>query len=167
VNVRFNSIFLELSLNELDDFAEKVFPGLPAGVYLIFDLLVPDRIDILESEIFELAAHLSHAQTVSEGRVDVQGLLRDLQLQLKRKVLQGPHIVQPVGKLNKDNAYVVHHRQYHLADILGLALFAVGQIDLLDLSNAFDDVRDLFTKQLLDLFDRDRRVFNSVMQQPG
>ena len=40
------------------------------------------------------------------------------------------------------------HGQQHLADVLRLAVFAVGELDFVDLGDALDDVRDLLAEML-------------------
>ena len=64
------------------------------------------------------------------------------------KMLQRAHIVQPVGQLDDDDANVRHHRQQHLANVFRLAVFAIGELDLVDLGDAFDDVRHLLAELL-------------------
>ncbi len=133
----------------------------------VLHLVVGDGIDVLEREVFELAANLAHAQAMRDGRVDVQRLARDLLLPLGREKLQGAHVVQTVGQLDEHDADVVHHGQHHLAHVFGLRLFRRGEIDLADLGDALDDVGDLLAELGLDLVDGDRGVFNGIVQQAG
>ena len=148
-------------------FGQKRFALFAARLDGVLHLVVGDGIDVLEGEVFELAANLAHAQAVRDGRVDVEGLARDLLLPRRREELQGAHVVQAVGQLDEDDADVVHHGQHHLAHVLGLRLFRRGEVDLADLGDAFDDVRDLLAKLGLDLVDGDRGVFDRVVQQAG
>ena len=82
-------------------------------------------------------------------------------------VRQRTHVVQPIGKLDQDDADVVDHRQQHLAEILGLPLLARREWDGADLGDPFDDVRHLGAEVLLNLFDGRQGVFDDVVQQPG
>ena len=82
-------------------------------------------------------------------------------------MLQRAHVVQAVGQFDEDDANVVDHRQHHLAEVFGLLLFAGREIDLADLGDAFDDVRDLLAEFFADVDDRDRGVFDRIVQQPG
>ena len=75
--------------------------------------------------------------------------------------------MQAVGQLDEHDADVVHHGQHHLAHVLGLRLFRRGEVDLADLGDALDDVRDLLAELGLDLVDGDRGVFDGVVQQAG
>jgi hypothetical protein len=56
--------------------------------------------------------------------VDVAGLLGDAQPAAFRQVMQRPHVVEPIGELDEDDPDVVHHREQHLAEALGLTLLA-------------------------------------------
>ena len=82
-------------------------------------------------------------------------------------MLQRPHVVQPVRHLDQDHAHVAHHGQQHLAHVLGLAVFAVGELDLVDLGHALDDVRDLLPELLGDVFGSNRGIFDGIVQQAG
>ena len=104
---------------------------------------------------------------MSYGSVDVQRLFRNLLLALRREVLKRSHIVQPVGELDEHYADVIHHGKHHLAQVLGLLLFARGKVNLPDLGDAFDNMRDLFAKLLANVHNRDRGVLDRIVQQPG
>ena len=83
------------------------------------------------------------------------------------QVVQRPHVVQPVGQLDEDDPDVVHHRQQHLAEALGLPLLARRELQARQLGHALDDVGDLFAEQLADLLDGVRRVLDDVVEQAG
>ena len=82
-------------------------------------------------------------------------------------MLQGAHVVEAVGELDDDDADVGDHGEEHLADVLGLMVFAVGELDFVELGDAFDDVGDLLAEALFDLFGGDVGVFDGVVQQAG
>ncbi len=100
-----------------------------------------------------------------ERRVDVEGFARDGLLALGREMLERAHVVQAVGELDDDDADVADHGEEHLADVLSLAVFAVGELDFVELGDAFDDVRDLLAEFAVDVFGGDGGVFDRVMQQ--
>ena len=83
------------------------------------------------------------------------------------QVVQRPHVVEAIGQLHEDDADVVHHRQQHLAEVLGLALFARLEGDRADLGDALDDVRDLGPEPLGDDLDGGERVLDDVVEQAG
>ncbi len=95
-----------------------------AALELRGQLAVVLRVEVLEGEVFQLAADAAHAEAVRDGREDVEGLLRDAAALLGLEVLERAHVVQAVGELDEHDAHVVHHRQQHLADVLGLLLLA-------------------------------------------
>ncbi len=129
------------------------------------NLLVAHRVGVAEGQVLKLAAHLAHAQPVRQRSVDVQRLARNRLLPLGFQVLQRTHVVQPVGQLDQHHANVTHHGQQHLAHVLGLAIFAVGKLDFVDLGYALDDVRHLVAKFLSNLLVGGRRIFDGIMQQ--
>ena len=110
---------------------------------------------VLESEVFEFSANLAHAQAMGDGRVDFQGLARNLQLAVGRQVFKRAHVVQAVGKFDEYHANVVDHGQHHLADAFGLGFFAGRKIDFADLRDALDDMRDLLAELHANVVDRD------------
>jgi len=131
------------------------------------DLFVSDGIDVFETEVFEFAANLAHAEPVRDGSVDFERLSRDLLLALGIEMLEGAHVVEAVGELDEDDADVVDHGEHHLAEVLGLRFFAGREIDLADLGYAFDDVGDLFAEFLADFNGGDRGVFDGVVEEAG
>jgi len=59
-----------------------------------------------------------------------EGFAGDGALALGREVLEGAHVVQAVGELDEDDADIADHSEEHLADVLGLASFAIGELIL-------------------------------------
>ena len=129
--------------------------------------LVGLRLEVLERELLELVLDLAHAQAVGDRRVDVEGLLRDLDAPLLGKVMKRAHVVKPIRELHQDDADVIHHREQHLAEVLRLPLLARGERDRADLRDAFDDVGDLGAEQLVDTLRGGQRVFDHVVEQTG
>ena len=82
-------------------------------------------------------------------------------------MLERAHIVQAVGELDDDYANVGDHGEQHLADVLGLVIFAVGKLDLVQLGDALDDVGHLLAETLFDLVGGDVGVFDGVVQEAG
>jgi hypothetical protein len=67
-------------------------------------------------------------EPVGERRVDLRGLPRDALLLVAGQVLEGAHVVQPVRELDEDHPDVVHHREDHLSEVLGLFLLAAREL---------------------------------------
>ena len=103
---------------------------------------------IVVSEILELTPDLAHTETVGERRIDFYGLSRNGFAAVGREVRKRPHVVEPVGKLDHDDPDVVGHGKKHLAEILGLLCFFVGELDLTDLGYYIDDVSDLRSENI-------------------
>ena len=101
-----------------------------------------------------------------ERRVDVERLLRDLRLPLRREVRECPHVVGAVGELDQDHADVARHGEEHLPEVLRLLLLARRDVDLADLRDAVDQRRDLGAERLLDLLEGGERVLDGVVQEP-
>ena len=80
-------------------------------------------------------------------------------------MVQRPHVVQAIGQLHQDDPDVVHHRQQHLAEILGLPLLARRERNGAELGHPFDHVRDVGPEQLLDALDRRLGILDDVVQQ--
>ena len=126
-----------------------------------------DRISVAKGQVFEFAAHFAHAQTVRERSVDLLGFAGDGLLAVGFEMLEGAHVVQAVSQLDEHHAHVFHHGQEHLADVFGLAVFAVGKLDFVDFGDALDDVGHLVAELGLDFFVGGGRVFNRIVQQAG
>ncbi len=97
---------------------------------------------------------------MGDGGVDLERLLRDLVLAVGLKVFERAHVVQAIGEFDEHHADVIDHGEHHLAQVFGLRFFARGEIDLADLGDAFDDVRDLLAEFFADVDDGDRGVFD-------
>ena len=82
-------------------------------------------------------------------------------------MLKRPHVVKPIGQLDEDDTDVVDHGQQHLAEVLGLALLARGELNRADLRDALDDMGDFRAEQLGNTLRRGEGVFNDVVKQTG
>ena len=98
--------------------------ALAPRLHLRAKCLIRLGLEVLERQLLEFVLHLAHPEPIGDGRVDVKGLLSDLDAALLREVMECSHVVEPVGELHKDDANVIHHRQQHLSEVLGLTLLA-------------------------------------------
>ena len=135
----------------------------------LLDLLVDHVEDVglepLEGQVLQLDLHLLDAQSVGDGRVDVDRLLRDGHLLHLGHVLEGAHVVDSVGELDQDDAYVLGHGHDHLAEVLGLVLLLGGERDLGEFRHAVDEAHDLGAEEILYLLERRYRVLDRVVQE--
>ena len=160
--------FLQLTFERADDASEEGFALAAQRVDFLRELRVLKRVGVAEGKVFELAAQFAHAEAVRERSVTCRafrGRCADLLFGLQ--VLERAHVVQAVGELDDDDANVSDHREQHLADVFGLVVFAVGELDFVELGDAFDDVRDLLAEALGDVGGCDVGVFDGVVQQAG
>ncbi len=141
--------------------------GLALGLDARAKRLVGHRLEVLEGELLELVLDLGHAEAVGDRRVDVERLLRCPDAAVVRHVLQRPHVVEPIGELDEDDADVVDHRQQHLAEVLDLPLLARREGDRADLRDPFDDVGDIVSECLRNPLDGGQGVFDDVVEEPG
>ena len=149
------------------EFVDHAFGVFPSRLDLRAERLVRLRLEILERQLFELVLHLAHPEAIGDGSVDVECLLGDLDAALLGQVMQRPHVVEPIRQLHEDDADVIHHRQQHLAEVLGLPFLARRERDRADLGDTLDDVRDLLAEQLLDPLRSRERVLDDIVEQPG
>ena len=125
------------------------------------------RLEMLEREVLELPPHLRHTEAVRERRVQVPRLLRDPTALLGRQPVERPHVVQPVGQLDQDDANILRDRQQQLAVVLDLPFLRRVERQISDLRQAIDDLRDLLPELLLDVGDGDGRVLDDIVNQPA
>ena len=127
---------------------DHAFGAFPLGLDLGAQRFVGLRLEVLERQLLELVLHLAHPQPTGDGGVDVEGFLGDLDAALLRKVMQRPHVVEPVGELHENDTNVIHHRQQHLAEVLGLPFLARRERNGADFCHTLDDMRDFFAEEL-------------------
>ena len=113
----------QFGFDGLPDLVQELFVGLALRFDLRDDLVVRVRLEVAKRQVLQLAADFSHPEPVRDGRIDFEGLLRDALLALALRYAERTHVVQAVRQLDDDDADVVDHRQQHLAEALGLAVF--------------------------------------------
>eukprot|EP00951_Prasinocladus_malaysianus_P025473 scaffold223467_cov49-Prasinocladus_malaysianus.AAC.6 len=102
-------------------------------------------------------------------RKDLQGLVRDPLLLVRRHAAQCAQVVQPVGQLDEDDADLLRHGQEELLQVHGLDVHVgvpLGQpADLAELRLALHYPPHVVPKQLLNVFECDLvGVFHAVVQ---
>ena len=105
-------------------------------------------LNVDEGEIFQFAAHFTHAEAVRDRRVDIQRFARDPLAAFQRQRTERAHVVQPVRQFDDDDADVLDHRQEHLAIVLGLSVFGGIKVDLTELGDAIHAGGDFFAELL-------------------
>ncbi len=144
---------IELALQDLAGALHVAFPVVALLRGEPLDLLVFAGVQRREREILELPLERVDAQAVRDRRVDLERLLRLLDLLLLGQRADRAHVVQPVGQLDQDDAHVARHRDDHLAVVLRLGLIARGEGDPGQLGDAVDEVRNVLAEALVDLLE--------------
>ena len=129
------------------------------------DLGVLARVEDLEGEVLELPLDCVDAEPVGERRVDLERLLRLLNLLLLAEVLDRAHVVKAVGELDQDHADVLRHGHDHLSVVLGLGLLAALEADPGQLGDALDELRDLVAERDAELLDVGLRVLDHIVEK--
>ena len=88
-----------------------------------------------------------------------------LQLGLALEVGERPHVVQPVGELDDNDAHVAAHRHDHLPQGFGLRLLQVPRGQVAELRDPVDDLRDLVAELVGELVLGHARVLEHVVQE--
>ena len=133
----------------------------------LLEVDVVARVERAERQVLQLGLHLGHAEPVRQRRVDVERLLRDLLGPVGRQIVERAHVVQTVGELDHEHAQVARHRDQHLPEVLGLALFTRRERELADLGDAVDQLGDLAAELTLEVGLGGGRVLQHVVQEPG
>src|SRR5439155_5888132 len=121
----------------------------------------------LERQILQLPLHGVDAETVGEWRVDLERLLRLLDLLLLPQIFDLAQVVQTVRELDQDHAHVLGHRHDQLAVVLGLRLLATLKLDARQLRDTFDELGDLRPELLADVVQLGVGVLDHDVEQRG
>jgi hypothetical protein len=122
---------------------------------------------VAEREVFELLVDAVQSEPVSDRRVDLDGLARDAATLDRLDRAQGAHVVEPIGKLDQDDAHIARHREQHLAEVLGLRFFLGLELDLVEFGDAVYQLCDGLAEMEGDLGFGDLGVFGHVVEQRG
>lgn len=153
---------------ECFDFRSDAFEvGEPFGVLLFGCPAQPfvfARREIFERDVFELAAHVVHAEAVGERRIDFARLERDANLLCPRQRVERHHVVQAVGELDEHDAQVLRDCEDHLAHVFSAA-FLSAIFQSAELCHAIDEERDFVAELFADSFERRACVFDGVVEE--
>ncbi len=72
-----------------------------------------------------------------------------------------------VSEFDQNDADILHHRHDHFAEVFGLRLFLVAEIQLIKLRDPFHQLGNAFAKQLFHVLVGGGGIFDHVMQQGG
>ena len=149
------------------DIAEKLFALLAVRFDGGTDLIVTDGIDIAKRQVLEFTANFAHAETVSEGGINVEGFSSDSLLPFRLKMFQGAHVVETIGEFDEHHANIGDHGEEHFSDVFRLAILAIGKLDLVDFGDAVDDVGNLFAEGFSNFAAGHGGIFDCIVKQAG
>ena len=158
---------LHMLADDPHDLLDVIFPLRLAFGHHLANLFVGFGFGVHEGNIFQFMLHPIDPEPRGEGGVDVEGFLGDEPPFAGLVILQGAHVVEPIGQFDQDHAQVVGHGQQHLANALGLARPRVAHHDLAHLGHPRDDVTHLAAEHGFDLFCGGVGVFDDVVEQTG
>ena len=124
-NVRPDAVSLQLVPKEFRHLRHVGFPHGAASGQQPGNLAVFFLVQVAEGEILQLPLDFPDAEAMRQWGIDVQGLLGDAALFLGWECGEGPHVVEPVGQLDQDNADVLGHGHQHLAQAFGVEIVGV------------------------------------------
>ena len=107
-----------------------------------------------------------YAQTVCDGRIEVEGFTCGAFAVVDRHDTEGAHVVQAIRKLDQDDSEILGHRHGHFLEVLGLCL-VVGVGDVFELGHAVDDLGNIGAKSFAQGLLVDTRVLQNVVQDRG
>ena len=164
LDARRDAGLLERRLELRADLGEKLLLIAARFLQRPLDDAVALRIEGAEAEILELELHGVEPEPLGHRRIDVERLARDEAPLGRRQRLDGAQVMGAVGELDQDDAQVAHHREQHLAEVLGLRFLAVLEADLIELGDPVDDLGHIVAEAAGDVGLGDRGVLDDIVQ---
>ena len=125
------------------------------------------EVEIPEGKVLQLRLHPVDPQAVGQRCIELQGLLGDVELSLRRLKFQGSHVVDPVRQTDEEDPDIGRHGQDHLPEIFRLSFFLIAEGDLADLGQAVDEKGHILAEGLLDLFQRGQGILDRIVEKTG
>ena len=129
------------------------------------DSMAP-RVEVGESEVFELDAEIKETEATSDSGIDIQRFVSDALLFVATQGAEGLHIVQTVGEFDDKDARVVSSRQEHFAETVGDSGLRRGFFQTIEFADTIDKTGDIFAKFSRHVLFIKDGVFEDVMQEP-
>ena len=164
-DLRLDVHLFHLVVQDGDDLVEIALALRAAFSHHAADLLELVRFQIVERQVLELPLDVVDAETVRDGRVNLQRLARLEDAAVFTQRAQRAHVVQAVGQLDDDDADVLAHGYEHLADGGGLLVGEAFHLDARDLRHALHQLCHLGIELRFHLVARHAGVLHGVVQQ--
>ncbi len=155
---------LERIAQVLRDFPDELLLIAARSLERLLDDPIAPRVERLETELFELGFDRVNAEAVRDRRVNLERLARDGAPLRRRHGAERAHVVRAIGELDHDDANVAHHREQHFAKALGLRFGTAAELNVIELRDPIDELRDVGAEALGDLILRGGRVLDDVVQ---
>lgn len=110
---------------------------------------------------------LAHAEAIGDWAIDVEGFARNFSLAVSWQGVQCSHVVEAIREFYQDHADVATHGKKHFAKVLRLFFFLGLELNLADLADTIDQLRDFFTEVGGNLLFGGFRVFDYIVQDRG
>ena len=125
------------------------------------------RMQGFERQILQFAVHMVQPEPVGNRRVHFQRFGGDAHAAALAFRAQRPHIVQPVGQLDNDDAHVFGHSQNQLAETFGLLLGFVVVFQVFQFGQPVHHFGDGVAELFRHFAFGNVRVFQHIVHQPG
>ena len=166
LDLRLHAAVMQVFRDILYDVTDPGLSGLPLKMYLLDEIIVDIRLQILKGKIIHLDLDLADAETVRERGVDVQRLSRLFLPLLRTLILERPEIMEAVRELYDDHADILRHGDEHLPQVLGLLLHLIDiQIDLGQLRDAVHEEGDIRIELPLQLLKRHAGILHHIVEE--
>src|SRR6516164_1416024 len=107
-----------------------MFTSFATICHQLLNLFVFIRMQILEPKVFQFPFDLTQAESVCQGGVYLESLFSNFSLLAWHHVIEGPHVVQPVGQLHKNYSHILSNGNDQLAKVLSLTFFFRAEAEL-------------------------------------
>ena len=153
------------TLGRFQNAAHDLAPIAASRLHRLLERGVPERRANAEAQFLQLPVCRIQAEAVRDRRVNLHRLAGNAAPLLRRHVVERAHVVRTIGELDENHAHIARHREQHLAEALGLRLFAALEFKLVQLGQAVDQLCDFGAELLGKLALGHALVFDHVVQQ--
>ena len=148
-----DAVFGQVPGNRMADLMQELVAVL---IQQVADRLIADRVKVVQTAVLELLLDVGNSEAVRDGGIDLHRFQCLVAALLLGPGVTGAHIMQSVAQFYNHDADVLAHGQQHLAQVLGLTVLDIRELDLGQLGDAVNEQRDLGAELLLDLGHRDQ-----------
>ena len=134
-------------------------------LYQLGNLKILLTLQIFKAQVFQFILNFTDTKAVCDRRIYFQSFTGNLLLFCLTHVLQCPHIVKPIGKLDQNDTHILGHGNENLTVVAGQILLLVLEFQSTNLSNRLNQRCDLITEQTRDILRFNIAIFYGIMQK--